>query len=340
MESGGGWTGNYYSDSFTHVCRKKSETLFPIAGYPIVNDPLYNHVVFGPEKGKGGAIGKSDEQLIADLISIHNAENWLGIEGEESGGPSGDIFGPPLPTADSVTGNHCGSSGVGIATDTQKTTDTPIVTASNAATVDTMDQGNNSAGVAALSGSNGSAPSAAIPQPVTAMAGGSSSAGITSVSSSSSLSSMSTPTSSVPTTACTTQTQTNSNSSEVQTDLISNSSVNGKVTVGTQTYENEPCEASTATATVGTAVGSPASTSSINNNNSSTGASTPTTSTATSPASTSNNNEPLAFKPDQMTYDPHCYECKVRYRDPKPKDLVMYLHALSYKVSFGSFYYL
>ena len=33
-----------------------------------------------------------------------------------------------------------------------------------------------------------------------------------------------------------------------------------------------------------------------------------------------------------MTWDPNCYECKVRYRDPKPKDLVMYLHAWVYKV--------
>lgn len=34
-----------------------------------------------------------------------------------------------------------------------------------------------------------------------------------------------------------------------------------------------------------------------------------------------------------MTIDEHCYECKVRYRDPKPRDLVMYLHALKYSVS-------
>lgn len=53
------------------------------AGYPIVNDPLYNHTVFGPEKGKAGNIGKTDEELIHDLISIHNAENWLGGEGED-----------------------------------------------------------------------------------------------------------------------------------------------------------------------------------------------------------------------------------------------------------------
>ena len=29
--------------------------------------------------------------------------------------------------------------------------------------------------------------------------------------------------------------------------------------------------------------------------------------------------------------DPNCYECKVKYRDPAPKDLIMYLHALKYQ---------
>jgi len=49
-------------------------------GYPIVNDPLYNHIVFGPRKGKGGNIGKSNEDLIKELTVIHNAESWLGTE--------------------------------------------------------------------------------------------------------------------------------------------------------------------------------------------------------------------------------------------------------------------
>lgn len=44
---------------------------------------MYNHEVFGPNKGRGGDIGgKSDEQLVKDLINIHNAENWLGIDGD------------------------------------------------------------------------------------------------------------------------------------------------------------------------------------------------------------------------------------------------------------------
>ena len=56
--------------------------ILPVLGFPVMNDPLYNHVVFGPTKGKGGQIGKSDDQLIQDLIAIHNAENWLGMDGD------------------------------------------------------------------------------------------------------------------------------------------------------------------------------------------------------------------------------------------------------------------
>lgn len=44
---------------------------------------MYNHEVFGPLKGRGGDIGgKTDEELVRDLINIHNAENWLGIDGD------------------------------------------------------------------------------------------------------------------------------------------------------------------------------------------------------------------------------------------------------------------
>ena len=64
--------------------------LYFIAGYPVVNDPLYNHDVFGPQKGKGGLIGKTDEQLIQDLISIHNAENWLGMDDNLPAGGGGE----------------------------------------------------------------------------------------------------------------------------------------------------------------------------------------------------------------------------------------------------------
>ena len=50
-------------------------------GFPIANDPLYNSQIFGPEKGKGGITGKTEEELIEDLIKHHSLENW--VESEE-----------------------------------------------------------------------------------------------------------------------------------------------------------------------------------------------------------------------------------------------------------------
>lgn len=65
---------------FAHNANKNAVVYI---GYPVVNDPLYNHDVFGPLKGRGGDIGgKTDEELVRDLINIHNAENWLGIDGD------------------------------------------------------------------------------------------------------------------------------------------------------------------------------------------------------------------------------------------------------------------
>ncbi|KAL5291175.1 RPUSD2 family protein [Megaselia abdita] len=53
-------------------------------GYPIVDDPLYNHTVFGPSKGKGGDIGdKTNDQLIQELIKIHTAENFIALDSTE-----------------------------------------------------------------------------------------------------------------------------------------------------------------------------------------------------------------------------------------------------------------
>lgn len=149
-------------------------------GYPVVNDPLYNHVVFGPEKGKGGNIGKTDQELVKDLISIHNAENWLGMDGDSEM----SLFKPKLDMEDRVSNND----------------------------------------------KDGSSPSSTPGLP-----------------------------------------------EEEQHQQQQEQSL--KVTVGTQTG-SEPPDSS--------------------------------------------------FANDKMTVDSHCYECKVKYRDPKPSDLVMYLHAWRY----------
>lgn len=79
---------SYKGGSSVVLCKPQTGRMHQIRvhlqylGYPVVNDPLYNHVVFGPAKGKGGKIGKSDEELVKDLIGIHNAENWLGMDGD------------------------------------------------------------------------------------------------------------------------------------------------------------------------------------------------------------------------------------------------------------------
>lgn len=79
---------NEQTDTSVVVCKPHQGRMHQIRvhlqylGYPIKNDPLYNDTIFGPEKGRGGVFGKSDEQLIQDLIYAHNAENWVKNNGE------------------------------------------------------------------------------------------------------------------------------------------------------------------------------------------------------------------------------------------------------------------
>ncbi|XP_004529442.1 RNA pseudouridylate synthase domain-containing protein 2-like [Ceratitis capitata] len=158
-------------------------------GYPIVNDPLYNHEVFGPLKGRGGDIGgRTDEELVKDLIHVHNAENWLGVDGD------------------------FGSEGL------------------NLPKVRCMDNADKS----------GETLSNAVPIPVAA-------------------------------------TQKNPEADEGK-----NEEQPKTVTVGTQTGHEPP---------------------------------------------------DTNYNKQKTTFDEHCYECKVRFKDPKPKDLIMYLHAWKYRGS-------
>lgn len=73
---------NKRADTSVVLCKPRSGRMHQIRvhlqylGHPIQNDPLYNDTVFGPEKGRAGNFGKTDEQLVKDLIYAHNAENW------------------------------------------------------------------------------------------------------------------------------------------------------------------------------------------------------------------------------------------------------------------------
>lgn len=48
-------------------------------GHPIINDPIYNVDAWGPEKGKSGKIGKTDEQLLEALINEHQTKQSLNL---------------------------------------------------------------------------------------------------------------------------------------------------------------------------------------------------------------------------------------------------------------------
>uniref|UniRef100_A0A8C3YM93 Pseudouridylate synthase RPUSD2 n=1 Tax=Catagonus wagneri TaxID=51154 RepID=A0A8C3YM93_9CETA len=48
-------------------------------GHPILNDPIYNSVAWGPSRGRGGHIPKTDEELLRDLVAEHQAKQSLHV---------------------------------------------------------------------------------------------------------------------------------------------------------------------------------------------------------------------------------------------------------------------
>ncbi|XP_062479312.1 pseudouridylate synthase RPUSD2 [Pezoporus occidentalis] len=85
-------------------------------GHPIVNDPIYNMDAWGPDRGKGGKIDKTDEELLKALVEEHRSKQSLDILGimEEdlnSGAESKDCGGSSDCTkrvqADPSSGNSC-----------------------------------------------------------------------------------------------------------------------------------------------------------------------------------------------------------------------------------------
>lgn len=43
-------------------------------GFPILNDPVYGSSAWGPHRGKGGLVGKSDEELLQALVEEHRSQ--------------------------------------------------------------------------------------------------------------------------------------------------------------------------------------------------------------------------------------------------------------------------
>ena len=67
---------------WAHTIEERRSQLQKFGIHFSCHDQLYNQTVFGPEKGICRNICKTDDKLLEDLISIHNAENWLWVEGD------------------------------------------------------------------------------------------------------------------------------------------------------------------------------------------------------------------------------------------------------------------
>ncbi|NWX13913.1 RUSD2 protein, partial [Aegotheles bennettii] len=50
-------------------------------GHPILNDPIYNMEAWGPDRGKGGKIDKTDEELLKALVEEHRSKQSLDVLG-------------------------------------------------------------------------------------------------------------------------------------------------------------------------------------------------------------------------------------------------------------------
>ncbi|XP_009896759.2 pseudouridylate synthase RPUSD2 [Dryobates pubescens] len=50
-------------------------------GHPILNDPIYNMDAWGPQRGKGGKVDKTDEELLKALVEEHRSKQSLDILG-------------------------------------------------------------------------------------------------------------------------------------------------------------------------------------------------------------------------------------------------------------------
>jgi len=323
-----------------------------LIGYPVVNDPLYNHEVFGPEKGKYGNIGKTDEQLIQDLISIHNAENWLGMDIEAEGGnvlcagiqDRSDGFSTDASTinndkalrveASSTTKTTKGTMHLNLERKTNSPRTNESIQSSQATqtsssnTISTSIHSENNYNI--TKGNRSDTPDSAVDvNSLPASADSPSSSSSTASSYSSSLQFPTIQNSSKNSTSTSTSMALRNSSPNILDNITFN-----EVAVNSIPPTSTFCLSSN----LGNCMNSiPASSSTIS----------PNLSSIQQPESGDINNKSCVttiatqtgieeaderFDVKKLSFDPHCYECKVKYRDPSPKDLVMFLHAYTYTV--------
>lgn len=60
-------------------------------GFPILNDPIYNSSAWGPHRGKGGLVGRTNDELLQALVEEHRSQESLLLLdiAEDAGGEMG-----------------------------------------------------------------------------------------------------------------------------------------------------------------------------------------------------------------------------------------------------------
>ncbi|KFP83727.1 RNA pseudouridylate synthase domain-containing protein 2, partial [Acanthisitta chloris] len=97
-------------------------------GHPIVNDPIYNMEAWGPDRGKGGKIGKTDEELLKALVEEHRSKQSLEVLGisEEDLSSSGE-------------NKDCGNSGDSTNMEVPKRNDVAVCPLNSDTNLETLD---------------------------------------------------------------------------------------------------------------------------------------------------------------------------------------------------------
>ena len=314
----------------------------------MVNDPLYNHEVFGPEKGKYGNIGKTDEQLIQDLISIHNAENWLGMDIDSEGG-NVLCSGPPDQNdsisndvsanssndkalrveASSTTKGINGTSHFNIEgkehlpkkNENNEESYSPKTSCSNTVISTSLQLDN-------AKGNRSETPDSAVDVnslPASADSPSSSSSTASSFASGQQFQSHSNISKHSTSTSMSVALQT-SPPNLLETSKRDNIDENKLISISTSTLDSSNYAPSINSTSTTSSVLSPMQTP---RRHLESGNKNCVTTIATQ---TGIEDADELFDLKKLSYDAHCYECKVKYRDPSPKDLVMFLHAYTYTV--------
>ncbi|XP_039992637.1 RNA pseudouridylate synthase domain-containing protein 2 isoform X2 [Xiphias gladius] len=112
-------------------------------GFPILNDPIYGSLAWGPNRGKGGLMGKSDEELLQALVEEHRSQESLHLLDipDDSTGTEKNKTSEKTDKADVTPEPDRRGESLQTQTDIKLDTQVPTGCSSSSETVDEVSQG-------------------------------------------------------------------------------------------------------------------------------------------------------------------------------------------------------